>query len=164
MRFSHSIGDPYTLEQRAELLSSQSGLTAIHPHAVHDLEAALANNLGLITESAAGRTTATLRAMQLEAEMRDNPRLRADIFVQRWQALERQRRLLMADHEDSRANRLGDRMIGMAKGLERDPQVESILRNRRIALGLLAHSERSVGQSLADLIGRGRDRGISIGM
>ena len=43
-------------------------------------------------------------------------------------------------------------MIGMAKGLERDPQVESILRNRKAQLGLPEASARSIGQSLADMI------------
>ena len=96
--------------------------------------------------------------------MRQDPALRADVFVQRWQALERQRRLLLRDHETTRANQLGDRMIGMAKGLERDPQVESILRNRKVQLGLPEIPTRSIGQSLADMIGRGRSRGLEIGM
>lgn len=52
-------------------------------------------------------------------------------------------------------SKVADRMIGMAKGLERDPQVESILRNRKAQLGLPAMSERSIGQSLADMVGRG---------
>ena len=106
---------------------------------------------------------ATLRAVQLEAEMREDPQLRADAFVQRWQGLERQRRLLLRDHEDTRANKIADRMIGMAKQLERDAQVESILRNRKAELGLPSHV-RSIGESLGDLIGRGRSRGMEIGM
>jgi hypothetical protein len=102
--------------------------------------------------------------MQLEAEMRDNPALRADVFVQRWQALERQRRLLMRDHEETRANRVADRMMGMAKGLERDPQVESILRNRKMLLGLGKNTGASVGRELEQMIGRTRSRGLGIGM
>lgn len=52
----------------------------------------------------------------------------------------------------------------MAKSLERDPQVESILRNRKAQLGLPEMPGRSVGQSLADVIGRGRSRGLGIEM
>ncbi|MBV9841338.1 MAG: Ti-type conjugative transfer relaxase TraA [Sphingomonadaceae bacterium] len=164
MRFSHSVGDPYSDEQRRELAASRASLDAIQPNGRIDLEMALSNDNNLIAEAAKGRTSATLRAMQLEAEMRDNPQLRADTFIQRWQALERQRRLLLRDYEEGRARKVADRMLGMAKSLERDPQVESILRNRKAALGLPAHSERSIGQCLSDLVGRGRSRGISIGM
>ncbi|MEO5868029.1 MAG: TraA [Sphingomonas sp.] len=102
--------------------------------------------------------------MQLEADMRENPVLRADVFVQRWQGLERQRRLLMRDREDTRAGRVADTMVGMAKGLERDPQVESILRSRKVQLGLGDVAVPSVARALADMIGRGRSRGIDIGM
>ncbi len=163
MRFAQSVGDPYSAEQRTELAASRASLDAIQPHGRVDLENVMATDSRLIPEAAEGRTSATLRAMQLEAEMREDPQLRADTFVRRWQGLERQRRLLLRDHEDTRANNVADRMIGMAKQLERDPQVESILRNRKAELGLPPHT-RGIGQSLGDLIGRGRSRGIEIGM
>lgn len=164
MRHAHSVGDPYTAEQRQELAASRATLDAMRPHASVDLEKAFANDLGLIREAAEGRTAATVRAMQFEAEIRVDPELRADTFVRRWQALERQRRLLLRDQETRRANAVGDRMIGMAKSLERDPQVESILRNRKAQLGLPEVSGRSVGQGLAELVSRGRGRGLVIAL
>jgi hypothetical protein len=164
MRHTRSIGDAYTAEQRRQLAASRAALDAMRPHASIDLEKAFANDLGLIREAAESRTAATVRAMQLEAEIRVDPELRADTFLRRWQALDRQRRLLLRDHETTRANALGDRMIGMARSLERDPQVESILRSRKAQLGLPEVPGRSVGQSLADLIGRGRSRGLGIGL
>jgi hypothetical protein len=66
--------------------------------------------------------------MQLESEMRVDPEMRADAFVQR--------RSLLAVRESTRAGRVADRMIGMAKPLERDPQPESIRRQRKQAFGL----------------------------
>lgn len=105
-----------------------------------------------------------IRAMHLETEMRGDPNLRADVFVQRWQALDRQCRLLMRDHETGRAAKVADSMIGMAKSLERDPQVESILRNRRQALGLPSAIKQGVGRELADMMARTRSRGLDIGM
>ncbi|WP_404712179.1 Ti-type conjugative transfer relaxase TraA [Sphingomonas sp. MMS24-J13] len=164
MRHAHSVGDPYTVEQRRELAASRAALDAMRPQASVDLEKAFANDLGLIRQAAEGRTAATVRAMQLEAEIRVDPELRADTFVRRWQALERQRRLLLRDQETRRANAVGGRMIGMAKSLERDPQVESILRNRKAQLGLPEVPGRSVGQSLVEMVGRGRSRGMGIGM
>ena len=164
LQFAQSVGEPFAADQRQELSNSRAGLNAIRPHAALDLETALANDPRLTREAADGRTTATIRAMQLEAELRADPQLRADTFVQRWQALDRQRRMLLREREDTRANAVGDRMIGMAKSLERDPQVESILRKRKAQLGLPEMPGRSVGQSLADVIGRGRSRGLGIEM
>ncbi|PSJ43338.1 Ti-type conjugative transfer relaxase TraA [Allosphingosinicella deserti] len=164
MRFHHSVGDPYTQEQRSELAASRAALDAIRPKATLDLETAMMGDLRLVEDAAKGRTDAAIRAMQLESELRVDPQLRADTFVQRWQALDRQRRLLLRNHEDTRADRVAGRMLDMAKSLDRDPQVESLLRNRKQALGIPATSERSVGQSLGEMIGRGRSRGLSIGM
>lgn len=164
MHFSHSVGDPYTPHQRAELADSRAALNAIQPKGALDLESAFAADLHLIREAADGRTQATVRAMQLETEMRSDPQLRADVFVRRWQALDRQRRLLLRDREDSSASRIAQTMAAMAKSLERDPQVESILRNRKHQLGLPTTPERSIGQSLTDMLGPGRSRGPSTGM
>ncbi len=70
----------------------------------------------------------------------------------------------MRDHEETRANRVADQMMGMAKGVERDPQVESILRNRKVQLGLGNNTGASVGRELEQMIGRTRSRGLGIGM
>jgi hypothetical protein len=119
----------------------------------------------LVSQTAAGKTAGALRAMQLEAEMRGNPLLRADVFVQRWQALDRQRRLLLNDHENSAARAVAGRMVGMAKDLGRDPQVESLLRNRKADLGLPGHvRDGGIGHRLGEMIGRTIGRGLGIGM
>jgi len=164
IRFVHSVGDKSSPEQKAELAASRAALDRIQPNGARDLENAMAADTRLIGEAGAGRTGAVIRAMQLEAEMRIDPALRADTFVQRWQGLERQRRLLIRDHENSRADRVAQTMVGMAKGLERDPQVESILRSRRAQLGLPEAPGRSVAESLGELLGRSRSRGLGIGM
>jgi hypothetical protein len=86
------------------------------------------------------------------------------VFVQRWQALERQRRALKVYHEDTEVRVTENTMLGMARSLERDPQVESILRNRKVELGIGATRGVSVGRELSDMIGRGRSRDLGIGM
>src|SRR3546814_3141160 len=106
--FARSIGDPASVEQRAELRLSRAALDAITPNGANDLEAAFAADRPLIAEARDGRTTDAIRAMRLAADMRVDPKLRADVFVQRWQTLERQRRLLLRDHEDSRAGRIAE--------------------------------------------------------
>jgi len=164
MRSAHSVGDPYTAQHRAELQVSRTALDAIRPKARIDLETAMSVDQGLIREAADGKPDRAIQAMRFEARLRLDPQLRADTFIQRWQTLDRQRQLLLRDRETSRANRISDTMVGMAKSLERDPQVESILRNRRAVFNLPEMSGRSLGQSLADMVGTGRSRGLGIGM
>jgi hypothetical protein len=53
-------------------------------------------------------------------------------------------------------------MADMAKGLERDPQMESILRNRKLELGITLESTRSLGDDLTFSLGLGRGRGLGI--
>ncbi|WP_232793137.1 hypothetical protein [Caulobacter hibisci] len=50
----------------------------------------------------------------------------------------------------------------MAKSLQRDPQMESLLRGRRAELGLPPEMGRSVGQGLIEYLGIGRGRGLGI--
>jgi hypothetical protein len=165
MQYAQSIEALYTDAQRAELKISRANLDGIRPHAARDLEAAMEAAPALVSQAAAGRTSNALRAMQLEADMRGDPQLRANVFVQRWQALERQRRQLLSDHESSAARAVAGRMIGMANNLGRDPQVESLLRNRKADLGLPGHArDQGVGHSLGEMIGRTIGRGLGIGM
>ena len=97
-------------------------------------------------------------------EIRTDPNRRADRFVERWQKLDQtsQRQYQAGDMSGYKAMRsaMGD----MAKSLERDPQLESILANRKIELGIQIESGRRLGLELAfshgiDL-GRGRGLGL----
>ena len=55
-------------------------------------------------------------------------------------------------------------LAALAKALERDPQMESVLRGRQATLGIETEVGRSLGQTLARSIGadRGRGRGMGI--
>src|SRR3546814_11350071 len=81
-------------------------------------------------------------AMAHEARVGADPNLRADRFVERWQGLHQQRgaALRAGDHEGSA--KAGKALQGLAKSLERDPQVESVLRGRERELGL----EKEIGR------------------
>jgi hypothetical protein len=64
----------------------------------------------------------------------------------------------MSGYHSTRAT-MGD----MAKSLERDPQLESVLANRKAALGIHMETERRLAQELAFNHGLEvrRDRGLS---
>ena len=109
-------------------------LSCLKTISLRDAEAAYAKNPELTHEAATGRVNRAVRALQLETELRTDPQLRADRFVERWQKLDRtsQRQYQAGDMADYKATRsaMGD----MAKSLERDPQLESLLANRKAAL------------------------------
>jgi len=155
-------GLPMLPHQRRALEQAREAVGKIGPHAAKDLERAYVRDPALAGETASGRTQRAIRVLQLEAEVRADPRLRADRFVERWQGLERQRSALHQAGDRTGAGQVKDRMGAMAKSLERDPQVESLLRARRPELGLPAEMGRSVGQGLSDYLGIGRGRGLGL--
>jgi hypothetical protein len=80
--------------------------------------------------------------------------------VANWQSLERQRLRLEWSDEWPRAQGIRESMGAMAAGLKRDPQLESILRNRRSELGLHVSRGQSLAGELVDYLGLGRGRGL----
>ncbi|MBV8442937.1 MAG: Ti-type conjugative transfer relaxase TraA, partial [Hyphomicrobiales bacterium] len=147
-------------EQVTELQDARKAFEEVRPYGPRDAEAAYKKNPELASEAATGQVNRAIRALQLETELRTDPQIRADRFVESWQRLDRasQRQYQAGDISGYRATRsaMGD----MAKSLERDPQLESILEGRKRKLGIEIDSGRSLGRELAfshgiDL-GRGR--------
>jgi Ti-type conjugative transfer relaxase TraA len=151
-------------EQVKELQEARKVFEEVRPYGSHDAEAAYKKNPELALEAASGNSARAIRALQLETELRTDPSRRADRFVERWQKLEQtsQRQYQAGDTSGYKATRsaMGD----MAKSLERDPQLESILANRKRDLGIALESGRRLGQELAFThgINLGRGRGIGI--
>ena len=158
----HERDLPVLPHQRQALDRAREALDGLRPQAAADLEAALRRHPDLIGEAAGGRTQRAIRAMQLEAEVRTNPQMRADRFVERWQGLNRQREQLEIHGDTGSARRIANRMSDLAFGLERDPQLESLLANRRHDLGLHSIVERDLVRDLARQIGLGRGLGLGL--
>lgn len=148
--------------QQAALERAREALDAIRPHASADLRAAFKHSPELVREAAEGRGQAAMRAMQLEAEIRVDPYQRADKFVEGWQQLQRHREELQRDGDFRGARKVGDQMAGMAKSLERDAQVESLLRGRRHEFGIDADMGRKLSRDLIDHVSFEQTR--SLGM
>jgi hypothetical protein len=149
--------------QVQEIREARKDLNALREHASHDLETAYKKDPSLPREAASGNFTRAMRAMQLEAEIRTNPTLRADGFVERWSKLSGQAdRAYVAGDFDGRKS-IQSEMAAMAKSLERDPQMESILAARKVELGVTIDTGRRLGAELAfnHGIDFGRGRGIS---
>ncbi|MGB8842153.1 MAG: Ti-type conjugative transfer relaxase TraA, partial [Aliidongia sp.] len=123
-------------EQVAELREARKVFEEVRPYGSHDAAAAYKKNPELAQEAATGQVNRAIRALQFETELRTDPQRRADRFVERWRELGQtsQHQYQAGDMSGYKATRsaMGD----MAKSLERDPQLESILANRKQALGI----------------------------
>ena len=151
-------------EQLRELGAARKAFEDVRPFGWRDAEAAYVKNPELAHEAAGGQVRNAVGALQRETALRTDPQRRADRFVERWQKLGRtsQRQYQAGDMSGYKATRVA--MGDMAKSLERDPQLESILANRKRELGISFDSGRSLGRELAFTHGidLGRGRGIGI--
>jgi Ti-type conjugative transfer relaxase TraA len=158
------LGGKASPAQVKELQEARKVFEGVRPHGSHDAEAAYKKNPELAHEAAGGQVNRAIRALQLETELRTDPSRRADRFVQRWQDLDhtRLRQYQAGDMSGYKATRsaMGD----MARSLERDPQLESILANRKRELGISFESGRRLGLELAFTHGIDLGRGRGIGL
>ena len=123
-----------------------------------------ARTRSLPVKQASGRVNRAVRALQLETELRTDPQRRADRFVERWQKLDRasQHQYQAGDMSGYKATRsaMGD----MAKSLQRDPQLESILATA--SANSASRSNQAAGSApnspspTASTSGRGRGIGL----
>ena len=152
--------------QMKELQEARKVFEEVRPYGSHDAEAVYKENPELVREAAGGQVNRAIRALQLETELRTDPSRRADRFVERWQKLDgaSQRQYQAGDMSGYKATRsaMGD----MAKSLQRDPQLESLLANRKRELGIGGNfgSGRRLGDELAFTHGIDLGRGRSIGL
>ena len=165
---AHASGAPILEHQKIALERTSQALEQIRPGASRDLQSAIQRDPALLRDSAAGRSGPLIDAMAQEARVRADPNLRADRFVDRWQQLSQDRDRLYRAGDMTGRERAGKEMAGMAKSLERDPQMEAVLRGRTRDLGLEIGMNRGrelgggeLGRQLTQELGIGRDRGMS---
>ena len=158
-------GLPVLPHQRAELDKAREAMDRTGKHAAQDMERAYRRDPALASEASVGRVRQAMRAMQLEAEIRVDPDKRADRFVEGWRQLHTHREELQRDGDFRGARKVSEQMAGMAKSLERDAQMESVLRGRKQELGIGFETGRQLSHDLASSVGiemgRGRDLGMS---
>jgi hypothetical protein len=167
-------------QKKTQVLAAQA-LETIAPGALRDLDNAFAREPALISEAANGRTATAIRAMQLEMEVRTNPELRADRFVQGWQQLRAQRDALRGWDKEGARTQIEGRMKAMAQGVEKDPAMGAALASRANALlgkrwspeWVPGSRDGGMGRDLTDIVRareigreltRSIDRGRNLGM
>jgi hypothetical protein len=153
--------------QREALSRARYALNAIRPEGSTDLNSAFQRQPELVCEAAGGSGLAAMRAMQLEAEIRIDPFSRADRFVEGWQQLQRQHHELVRDGDFRGACSTAQELHGLAKSLERDPQLESVLKGRDLrdlGLEMSERLSRNLSSALADSIPHDLGREINRGL
>lgn len=161
---TQDAGGRATPEQRRELTEARRDLDALRDDASRDAEAAYKRDPSLATEAANGAPERARRAMLFESEARTDLARRADRFVERWNKLDdqSQRAYEAGDMQGRKASR--SEMAVMAKSLEKDPQLDSILASRKVELGITFDTGRSLGAELALNHGIDLGHGLGIGM
>jgi Ti-type conjugative transfer relaxase TraA len=108
------------------------------------------------------RVAQVMDGLKREQSAQQDPNIRAERFVERWQDLKAQRHELRGWQHDQARGKVEGQMQGLAKSLERDPQVESILRNRRQELGIgqQIRQNEGISRELEQSITRGRTLGL----
>ncbi len=112
------------------------------------------------------RVGQVIEGMKRENAALQDPNVRAERFVNRWQELQGQRQELRGWQHDEARGKVESQMSGLAKSLERDPQAESIVRGRSKELGIRheLRQEQSISRALQDEMSRGQRLSRGIGM
>ena len=146
-----------------ELTTARKDLKAFGANYSRDIESAYTGNQSLVHEAADGKFGRAIRAMKAEQEIRETTHERANRFVTRWQKLKERAQVSYESGDMTRHHATRSKMVDMAKGLGRDPQLESLLANRKRELGIGIASGRSLGHELAFNHGLDLGRGLGLG-
>ena len=151
-------GLPVLPHQDVALKRAEKALSAASPEAAVDLRSALSRQRGLAGRvDQPGGMEAIGGALARESQVRRDPQLRAERFVESWTRLKTQHAELGGWQNADARRKVEARMKGLAGG----PQVESVLAGRRRELGLSpgAMPGRNLVQDLARSLSLGRGLG-----
>jgi hypothetical protein len=170
-RFGHAAQDIVRMRekgydalphQRQAFERAREALDKIRPGTAHDLRAAMNKDPALIREAAKGQTARAIRQLAVERQITVDTQDRAERFVADWQAKTRQLDRFDRAQDYLAKERVKDGMAEMAKSLQRDPQLESLLRKRTKELGIGASRGASLSHELQSWLGRSRSRGLGL--
>lgn len=109
--------------QLRELSRAGEVLDQLRPHGADDLRVAMERDPQLARDVLGGRADAAVRAMELEARLRTDPRARGDQFVADWRALSAEQ----ARGEGPGSYKLEQRMDRLVERMQTDPVLERAL-------------------------------------
>jgi Ti-type conjugative transfer relaxase TraA len=146
--------------QLREFREAGHQIDAAVPNGARDLRSAFMRDPQVMEPLAAGDTSGAMQVIEWERRYRTEPGFRADQFVKTWREMGDRHERFERRGDERSARRIAGEMAGLAKSLERDPQVESLLRLRHKELGMPSYIEGPLSRSLPGWIGWGRGRGL----
>jgi Ti-type conjugative transfer relaxase TraA len=158
----HAKGLSSIGHQRRALENAARDLDAQQASGSKDLSTAFRRDPALVDDAANGRAQRAIAAMRAEQAYRLDAPARADRFVAEWQSRSEELRHHKANHDYAGSKRVGAQLNDMAKALHRDPQLESLLRNRTHELGLKRLESNSVSHALQEHLRPSRSLGIGL--
>ena len=159
-------GLPVLPHQEAALAQAGQRLEQTRPGLSRDAAAALRRNPELAATGQAAEVALFSQAVSRETQAREQLEERARAVVREWGKLERAYAAAEKDYDWAARREIGERMEAFAKELKRDPQLDSLLRQRGKQLGIADGSrlERVVQAREEDLShALRRELGVSLG-
>ena len=147
-----------------ELGEARKELDTFGANYSRDAERAYLADQPLAHEAAGGQVRRAILAMKTEQEIRESGPSRADQFVIRWQKLQQNSEQSYERGDMSSFRTTRSKMADMTQSLQRDPQLESLLANRKNELGISDIGGRSLGRELALNHGLDVGRGLGLGI
>lgn len=107
------------------------------------------------------RVNQLVAGMDRERALQADPNVRADRLINTWQKLQTERQNLHGWQHDEARGKVEGQMRKVAEVIERDPQVESIVRSRSKEIGIShVRQEQNVARVMEQSIRRGRSIGL----
>jgi hypothetical protein len=164
---------PILDHQRLALRDAGRKLDAVRPGAHADLKNAVEHNpdmaKALRTMQGQPRAALLVSGIRQEERIRQDPNLQAARLVKVWNGLEAEHRRLKGWEHDEARGKVETRIKAFVADLKRDPQLESILRNRQQELGIKSGSrldqvmrERDIERAMTHSIRQTRGLGLSM--
>lgn len=161
---------PVLEHQKQALGKAGAALEAERPGSTRELLSALHYDpatRAAMTLEGPERAAHLIAGIERERQAQRDPNIRAERAVAAWQRLEREHGGLRGfEHGEARAQ-VEARMKTLAGAIKRDPQMESVMRERARELGIECGSrlekvidEKNVERALARSVERERDRGL----
>ncbi|MCZ7854915.1 MULTISPECIES: Ti-type conjugative transfer relaxase TraA [Agrobacterium] len=158
-------GLPVLEGQKSELQQAGQQLDQQRPGSPNLMVSAMRNDPQ--TEQAMHQLSGRERVGQLVAGMdreralQADPNVRADRLINTWQKLQAERQNLQGWQHDEARGKVEGQMRKVADVIERDPQVESIVRSRSKEIGIShVRQEQNVARAMEQQISRGRSQGL----
>lgn len=158
-------GLPVLESQKSELRAAGQQMEQIRPGSPALVASALRHDPDMprvMTElSGRERVGQLIDGMEKERALQADPNVRADRIIDRWQELQHERQSLRGWQNDEARGKVEGEMRKMTAEIEKDPQVDTIIRDRAEEIGIShVRESRGITGEMEYQLSRGRSQGL----